>query len=41
MREFNAEKFCRDLTELRGKEAQAALAKKLEINRSTLSLMEN
>lgn len=41
MREFNAEKFCRDLTELRGKEAQAAFAKKLEINRSTLSLLEN
>lgn len=41
MKEFNAEKFCRDLTDLRGKEAQAAFAKKLDINRSTLSLLEN
>lgn len=41
MKEFNAEKFCRDLTALRGKEAQVAFAKKLEINRSTLSLLEN
>ncbi len=41
MKEFNVEKFCRDLTALRGKETQAAFAKKLEINRSTLSLLEN
>lgn len=41
MKEFNVEKFCRDLTALRGKEAQVAFAKKLGINRSTLSLLEN
>lgn len=41
MREFNGEKFCKDLTALRGKEAQNEFAKKLDINRSTLSLLEN
>lgn len=41
MKEFNVEKFCEDLTALRGKETQTTFAKKLEINRSTLSLLEN
>lgn len=41
MKEFNVEKFCKDLITLRGKEAQNVFAKKLEINRSTLSLLEN
>lgn len=41
MKEFDIAKFCRDLTELRGKETQNDFAKKLEINRSTLSLLEN
>lgn len=41
MKEFNAEKFCKDITELRGKETQVSFAKKIGINRSTLSLLEN
>lgn len=41
MKEFNAEKFCKDLIALRGKEAQNTFAQKLKINRSTLSLLEN
>jgi len=41
MKEFNVKKFCRDLNDLRGKETQTVFAKKLEINRSTLSLLEN
>lgn len=41
MKEFNVERFCQDLTSLRGKEAQQTFAKKLEINRSSLSLLEN
>lgn len=41
MKEFDLEKFCRDLVGLRGKESQSVFAKKLEVNRSTLSLLEN
>lgn len=41
MKEFNVEKFCQDLTSLRGSETQAAFAEKLKVNRSTLSLLEN
>ncbi len=41
MKEFNVEKFCKDLTLLRGKEAQQTFAIKLNVNRSTLSLLEN
>ena len=41
MKEFNAEKFCKDLIALRGKESQASFAEKLGLNRSTLSLLEN
>lgn len=41
MKEFNNEKFCADLLDLRGKESQADFALKLGINRSTLSLLEN
>lgn len=41
MKEFNGEKFCKDLIELRGIDSQAAFAEKLGINRSTLSLLEN
>lgn len=40
-KEFSVEKFCKDLTALRRKETQNVFAKKLEINRSTLSLLEN
>ena len=41
MKAFNAEKFCRDLVALRGKETQDKFAGKLHIKRSTLSLLEN
>lgn len=41
MKEFDIKKFCSDLIALRGKEAQLTFAQKLEINRSTLSLLEN
>ena len=41
MKEFNVGKFCKDITDLRGKEAQVSFAGKLGINRSTLSLLEN
>lgn len=41
MKEFNAEKFCKDLIALRGKESQAEFAQKLDIKRPTLSLLEN
>ncbi|MBD5096002.1 MAG: helix-turn-helix transcriptional regulator [Lachnospiraceae bacterium] len=41
MKEFNAEKFCKDLIDLRGKESQTTFAEKLNINRCTLSLLEN
>lgn len=41
MKEFNAEKFCNDLVSLRGKDSQDSFAGKLDINRSTLSLLEN
>lgn len=41
MKEFNGEKFCKDLIELRGTDSQSAFAEKLGINRSTLSLLEN
>ena len=40
MKEFNAKKFCEDLIELRGEEPQRSFAEKLNINRSTLSLLE-
>ena len=41
MKEFNAEKFCKDLIALRGKESQERFAQKLDIKRPTLSLLEN
>lgn len=41
MKEFNSEKFCKDLIALRGKESQAAFAEKLGMKRPTLSLLEN
>lgn len=41
MKEFNAEKFCKDLIALRGKESQDKFAQKLNIKRPTLSLLEN
>lgn len=41
MKEFNVEKFCKDLITLRGKESQASFAQKLDIKRPTLSLLEN
>jgi len=40
MKEFDIKKFCKDLMKLRGNETQAIFAKKLDINRSTLSLLE-
>lgn len=41
MKQFNAEKFCRDLVSMRDKESQSVFADKLGVNRSTLSLLEN
>ena len=41
MKEFDSKKFCEDLVNLRGKESQERFAQKLNIKRSTLSLMEN
>lgn len=41
MKEFNVEKFCNDLVELRGKETQESFSKKIGIKRPTLSLIEN
>lgn len=41
MKEFNASKFCQELVKLRGKETQEVFANKLEMKRSTLSLLEN
>lgn len=41
MKEFNTEKFCKDLIALRGKESQDRFAQKLGIKRPTLSLLEN
>lgn len=41
MKEFNAEKFRKDLIALRGKESQTSFAEKLNIKRPTLSLLEN
>lgn len=41
MKEFNTEKFCKDLIALRGKESQDKFAQKLNVKRPTLSLLEN
>lgn len=41
MKEFNVEKFCKDLITVRGKESQDRFAQKLDIKRPTLSLLEN
>ena len=41
MKEFSTDRFCKDLIALRGRENQAVFAEKLNINRSTLSLLEN
>ncbi len=41
MKSFNLEKFCNDLVSLRGEKTQAIFAKELNINRSTLSLLES
>lgn len=41
MKEFNVEKFCNDIVELRGKETQDSFAQKIGIKRPTLSLLEN
>lgn len=40
MKSFDGEKFCKDLIELRGETSQQKFAEKLDINRSTLSLLE-
>ena len=40
MKEFDIKKFCDDLMHLRGKESQVRFAEKLDVNRSTLSLLE-
>lgn len=41
MKSFNLEKFCTDLVSLRGEKTQAIFAEELNINRSTLSLLES
>lgn len=41
MKEFNVERFCKDIVELRGKESQDLFAKKIGVKRPTLSLLEN
>ncbi|MGN1405392.1 MAG: helix-turn-helix transcriptional regulator [Erysipelotrichaceae bacterium] len=41
MKEFNSEKFCKDLIETRGKMSQVEFAQKIGVKRSTLSLLEN
>ena len=41
MKEFDVEKFCKDLITLRGKESQDKFAQKLNVKRPTLSLLEN
>lgn len=41
MKEFNTQKFCKDLVSLRGKESQTNFADKIGVKRSTLSLLEN
>ena len=41
MKEFDLQKFCKDLIALRGKESQERFAQKLKVKRSTLSLLEN
>lgn len=42
MKEFNVDKFCKDLVAFRGKQTQTEVAKRLGVkNRSTLSLLEN
>ncbi|MCM1497188.1 MAG: helix-turn-helix domain-containing protein [Clostridium sp.] len=40
MKTFDTKKFCEDLMKLRGQETQKSFAEKLQINRSTLSLLE-
>ena len=40
MKEFSVEKFCSDLIQIRGDETQQEFAKKIGVNRSTLSLLE-
>lgn len=41
MKEFNVKKFCEDLIALRGKETQSTFAEKLNMEPSTLSLLED
>lgn len=41
MKTFDTKKFCKDLLKLRGEETQQNFAEKLQINRSTLSLLES
>ncbi len=41
MKEFNTQQFMNDLVSLRGTESQVDFAKKIGVNRSTLSLLEN
>lgn len=40
MKTFDMQKFCKDLLNLRGRETQQSFAEKLQISRSTLSLLE-
>lgn len=40
MKIFDERKFCNDLVALRGRETQKDFAEKLNVNRSTLSLLE-
>lgn len=41
MKAFDTKKFCKDLLKLRGEETQKNFAEKLQINRSTLSLLKS
>lgn len=41
MKTFNSEKFCNDLINLRGNDSQMNFSKKMNLNRSTLSLLES
>lgn len=41
MKEFNSERFCKDLVKIRGDKTQQQFADILSVNRSTLSFLEN
>ena len=41
MKRFNSTKFCENLVRIRGEKSQSVFAESLNINRSTLSLLES